>query len=426
MASIIAKLNLKKFLQDTSAPLRVRNIRLLLGGQMASSIGDQFYIVALPWLIFSNGGSAQDLGLLLTTYGVSRLLSVLAGGPLSDRFRPRIIMLVSDSIRMCLVGIMALLARVGHPAFWSLAVLSVLLGTSTGLFLPSSFAILPELLPKQDLQPGNALNSSTTQIANLLGPGLGGLIISLWQVWAAFLLDTISFALSIITLFMIKDRSLHNSNNPVYREYKVDEEHQALETVPSSISFPKFLLSSHLLQAILLVAVFGNLTTGGLLEVALPFLARTFTTNSGGYGLLLVAFAVGALLGALCSGGLSNIPYRGVIALCLGFAMACAFALLPWTGGLTGAFVDLAIAGAANGMSNTFFITLLQQRIPTHLLGSAMGILMFSFFGLYPISVLLTGIFIIHWGIFIFFPICAALIIVSVIFGLLQSEIRHV
>ncbi len=77
------------------APLRVRDYRLLFSGQLISTIGDAFYAVALPWLVLTNGGNAQELGIILSAYGIPRIGSVLLGGVLSDRLRPRRVMLLA-------------------------------------------------------------------------------------------------------------------------------------------------------------------------------------------------------------------------------------------------------------------------------------------------------------------------------------------
>src|SRR5437763_16441996 len=74
------------------APLRVRDYRLLFSGQLISTIGDAFYAVALPWLVLTNGGSAQELGIILSAYGIPRIGSVLLGGDVSDRRHARQVM----------------------------------------------------------------------------------------------------------------------------------------------------------------------------------------------------------------------------------------------------------------------------------------------------------------------------------------------
>src|SRR5215475_9171142 len=90
-------------------PFKVRNFQLLFGGQTISVIGDALYMVALPWLILTTGGSAQELGIVLAAFGIARALSMLAGGWLSDRLGPRRLMLVADAVRLVLVGILALI-----------------------------------------------------------------------------------------------------------------------------------------------------------------------------------------------------------------------------------------------------------------------------------------------------------------------------
>src|SRR5215472_3570268 len=86
-------------------PFGIRNYRLLFGGQAISTMGDALYMVALPWLILTQGGSAQELGIVLTVYGIPRVGSVLLGGWLSDRLRPRRLMLLADAVRAVLVGV---------------------------------------------------------------------------------------------------------------------------------------------------------------------------------------------------------------------------------------------------------------------------------------------------------------------------------
>src|SRR5262249_25223852 len=99
----------------TGSPLKVRNFRLLFGGQSISVMGDALYLVAFPWLVLTTGGSAQELGIVLAAYGIARALSMLAGGWLSDRLRPRRVMLIADAVRVVLVGLLAALAWGGHP-----------------------------------------------------------------------------------------------------------------------------------------------------------------------------------------------------------------------------------------------------------------------------------------------------------------------
>src|SRR6266704_2251475 len=138
-------------------PFTVRNFTLLFSGQSVSIIGDALYAVALPWLILTTGGSAQELGLVLAAYGIPRAGSMLVGGWLSDRLRPRRLMLIADTVRMLLVGILAALALWGHPALWQLCAVAVPLGAFGGAFLPASMSVsgLPILHAQRPPQAGH-------------------------------------------------------------------------------------------------------------------------------------------------------------------------------------------------------------------------------------------------------------------------------
>jgi MFS family permease len=146
--------SLSGLMETTFAPLRVRNFRLLFGGQMLSTIGDMFYAVALPWLMLSSGRSPQDLGTVLAAYGVTRVATVLLGGWLSDRLGPRLVMLLSDALRALLMGLLVVLVASGQTAVLPLAAVSAPLGAFTGLFLPAYYAILPAVLSEEDLPAG--------------------------------------------------------------------------------------------------------------------------------------------------------------------------------------------------------------------------------------------------------------------------------
>jgi hypothetical protein len=176
---------------------------------------------------------------------------------------------------------------------------------------------------------------------------------------------------------------------------------------------------------VLAVGTIGNLTAGGMLEVALPALAHTtLAAGASGYGIMLAGFGAGAMIGGIGAGGLGRLPHRGMTALLLGILQAVAFAVLPFTRGLAGSVLLLVVAGVTNGLGNIFFITMLQRQLPRHLLGRIMGVLMFCVFGLYPLSVAGAGVVVGHFGPVIIFPASGLAMVFAIAFGLLQRELR--
>ena len=410
-------------------PLKVRDFRLLFIGQMISTIGDTFYAVALPWLMLSSGYSPQELGIVLAAYGVPRVGTLLLGGFLSDRLGPRSVMLLSDCMRALLTGILVLLVITNHTQMWHLCAVAVLLGAFAGLFLPAYYAILPEVLNADELQAGNALNTSTIQLALLIGSGLAGLVVSHLQPVAAFAIDALTFVVSAITLTLMQHgrRTSKFKTTPEYQLTSVSSNSlDYTSTFSPDISFWQLLRTWRLLQVAFLVIIFGNFLFNGLFEVALPVLARNqFLTGANGYGLLLALFGGGSLLGGLVAGGLGKIAHRGMLMLTLIMILGIIYALIPFVGGFQGAVVLLGSAGFTNGMLTVLAFTILQQQAPYHLLGRLMGVFLFASLGLYPFSVALVGILSSHFGPAIIFPISAIMMVGASAFGWFQKEIRE-
>lgn len=399
------------------APFKVRNFNLLFGGQTISTIGDALYAVALPWLILNNGGSARELGIVLTAYGIPRVGSVLLGGWLSDRLRPRRLMLVADAFRALLVGLLAALALWGHPTLWQLCAIALPLGAFGGAFLPASAAILPDLLPDESLQAGNALNFSFTQAANLVGSALAGVVVAALTAGTGLALDALSFVVSAASLALVSGKSQQQRQDV--------EGTPPVEDASGQITFGRFMRGSRLMQVILLVGILANFCLGGLMEVALPTLAHgSMHAGASGYGLVLAAFGAGALAGGVFAGMLGKLKRKGLVALLVALVMALSLALTPYWG-VPGAMAWMLIGGISNSVTNVLLITMLQLTIPRHLMGRAMGLLMFTSFGAYPISVALAGVLTSQLGPTILFPFSGLMLGLAVLLGLAQRELRE-
>ena len=418
-----------QFISNLLVPLKVRDFRLLFSGQMISTIGDMFYAVALPWLMLSSGYSPQELGIVLAAYGIPRVGTLLLGGLLSDRLGPRRVMLLSDCMRALIMGILVVLVITGHTEMWQLCAVAVALGAFAGLFLPAYYAMLPEVLTADELQAGNALNTSTIQLALLIGSGFAGIVVSHLQPAAAFVVDALTFVVSAITLASMQAGRRPAKLKATPEDQNISISLNSLEETSAfapDISFWQLLRTWRLLQVAFLVIIFGNFLFNGLFEVALPTLARNqFLAGASGYGLLLATFGGGSLLGGLVAGGLGKIAHRGILMLTMIMILGILYALIPFVGGFHGAAILLGSAGFTNGMLTVLAFTIIQQQAPHHLLGRLMGVFLFASLGLYPFSVALAGILASHFGPAIIFPISAIMMLGASAFGWLQREIRE-
>ncbi len=402
-------------------PLKVRNFNLLFGGQTISVIGDALYTVALPWLVLTTGGSAEELGTVLAAYGIPRALSMLAGGWLSDRLRPRRVMLIADAVRLLLVGPLAVIAMGGHPTLFQLCAIAVPLGAFGGAFLPASQSILPETLSTDELQAGNGLMQASRQGANLIGAAVAGVIVAALTSAAALAIDAGTFLVSALSLALMRTTP-GTGKQAARREKEVTSVQERVEQV----SLWHFLRTSRLIQGTLLIFMVIGLVSGGLIEVALPALVHgPMHGNASGFGIILAGWGAGAFAGALVAGALGKGQHKGLIMLIAGLFMAAMIALLP-TWGVAFAVVCMLLAGVAGSIVNVVLFTAVQLAIPRHLMGRVMGLLLFGSFGVYPLSVALAGVLSNQLGPAIFFPFSGLLLALAMLFGMTQRALREI
>jgi len=137
--------------------LRNRNFRLLWIGEGISLLGDQFYLIALPWLVLSLTGNPLAVGTVLATAGIPRALFMLLGGALTDRFTPRRLMINSNLARMTLTALLAILVATDLIQLWVLYALALFFGLADAFFFPAQTSIVPKLVDRSQLQAGNAM-----------------------------------------------------------------------------------------------------------------------------------------------------------------------------------------------------------------------------------------------------------------------------
>ena len=411
-----------------SGPLAVRSFRLLAGGQFTSTIGDYCYAVALPWLVLSSHGGAILLGTVLACYGVPRMVLIPVGGVLADKIGPRTVMLMADAGRCVVVAAMAVLAARHTASLPALGPAAALIGAGEGLFIPASFALMPSLLNEERLAAGNAISNAAVQAGSLLGPALGGALVATTRAstWA-FVIDAASFAVSALTLALIPRRAASGSVAAAAAEEagasgEVEADPGA-DAAGGAGGVLALLRNSRLLQVLLLVVIAANLAGGGMSEVALPSLAHA-RFGAAGYGALLACFAAGGVIGTLSAARTGGLRMPAIFATMVFLVDGAAIALTPYLGGEAGAAAAMFVVGAANGLGNVTFLTVLQKWAPPAMLGRIMSVIMVGALGSFPLSVVITGVLVRHLGPALFFPVAGALVVVTMLGALTQREFR--
>ena len=157
--------------------MSLRDFRLLFAGATTSLLGDQFALIATPWLVLQLTGDPFVLGIVLALEGIPRAVFMLLGGAITDRLSPRLIMMIADIIRFVLTVLMAFVVFSGIVQIWMLYVFGLGFGLVAGFAIPAENTMVPMLVDEQDLQAGNSIMMGISQLAGFIGPTVAGILI---------------------------------------------------------------------------------------------------------------------------------------------------------------------------------------------------------------------------------------------------------
>jgi len=372
--------------------LRIRNFRMLWIGEGISLLGDQFYMIALPWLVLLLTGNALAVGTVLATAGIPRALFMLVGGALTDRFTPRKLMISSNLARMVLTGLLAALVLTNLIQLWMLYAFALLFGLADAFFFPAQTSIVPQLVGKEQLQQGNAIIQGTAQLSLFVGPVLAGAMISLLDgdathstsgIALAFALDSLSFIASITMLGLMRIEQVNA------RAEKTEG------GVFASIREGLLYVWNDATLKIVFPIVMGlNVLINGPFAVGVPVVARTrFPEGAAAFGLILSVSGGGALLGTVLAGVLPKPSNKrlGTVSLSILSVMGIGLAVIGFAPTMYFAATAALVMGIANGYANIMLITWLQQKVAPEMTGRIMSLVMFAAIGLNPISTALAG-----------------------------------
>jgi MFS family permease len=397
--------------QVSAHPLSNPNFRLLWIGATISVLGDQFYLVALPWLILQMTSSSVALGTIMMMAAVPRAVLMLLGGAVSDRFSPRKVMMMTASTRTVFVGAIGALLWMHFLQLWHLYVLAFAFGVADAFGAPASQAFMPSLVEPEQLPAANSASQSSIQLSSIVGPAPAGLVVkSLGAAWA-FIIDAVSFLFIIGALWKLPD--------PPKRE------HAARPGMWTSIvDGLKYMNSDMALRGLLLVSTALNFCISGPFAIGLPWIAKNRFASPVAYSIFVSAAAAGGLLGVLFAGvfrprrrGPILIFASGIITLCM--------AGIGLLGHLWLLAAVLFVVGFSAGFLNVHLIAWFQQRVEREMLGRAMSVLMFAAFGLQPVSLMVAGI-VVKWGVMVLFTMASALLALVTVRTAFLAPVRSI
>jgi MFS family permease len=398
--------------------LSLRDFRLLFAGMSTSLLGDQFALIATPWLVLQLTGDPFALGIVLALEGIPRALFMLFGGAMTDRFSPRMIMLAADTIRLVLAVLMAIVILAGIVQMWMVYIFALGFGLVAGFAVPAGNSIVPMLVEEQDLQAGNSLVMGTGQLVGFIGPVVAGILIgnsaeSLTGVGLAFAIDALTFAISAITLFLMR------GGGTIPTPTDTASQESVWAAIMDGL---KLVWNDHGLRVIFLVIAAVNFLFVGPILVGIPVIAdQRLAEGAVAFGLLMAGFAGGNLGGFLLAGVLPRPTGTTMRLVILGLLVVFGV-VTGLVGFITITWVDVGLMlllGLGNGYMTILLFTWIQTRTPKTMLGRIMSLLMLSSAGLVPISQALAGT-LGAWNLTVLFVLAGGAIVLMTIWTAFQ------
>ena len=362
--------------------LRQRNFRLFWFGQMISVTGTYMQVIGQAWLTLELTHSALQLGVVGALQYLGVLLFSLFGGVFADRWPKRRILLVTQTLAMLQAGALWALIASHTIQLWHLYALALLLGLTNSLDRPTRQAFVVELAGRADLPNAVALNSSLGNLARVVGPGLGGILIAAWGVQSLFLINAISYLAPLVALTLIRGAELHAQARPTAGDGL---------SVWASLREGFAYIWATPTVCIVIVVVGIALLFGSNFNVLLPLFATNILhTGAPGYGLLSAAMSAGALLAALWMAWSNTRPTtRRVLMAALVFAVVEGMFALSRSAPLSLGLI--ALVGFAETSYAEFGAMLVQLLAPDHLRGRVMAVCTLFFDGSVLPGYLLVG-----------------------------------
>lgn len=338
------------------APLREsRDFRRLFAGRFVSMAGNAVATTAANWQVYGLTHSSLDVGLLTLVASSGMFIGLLAGGMLADRHDRRTLLMAVRLPQAALAAGLMANSLLSRPQLWPLYLLTFGIGLLSGLSSPASTAATPALVGEHRLAAAAALNATASQLGQLGGPALAGILIAgSGGVASCYAIDAACFAIFAVAMTTV---------GPLPPETRAQR--PGLRSLAEGL---RYVRRNGVVGGMLLVDT--NAMLFGMPSALFPALAsQHFHGGSATFGLLVAAPGLGAMVGAATSGWTGRLRRPGLVIIGAGIVWGAAIAAFGLVRILPLALVFLAVAGAGDLISEVLRNTLLQRYTPDPLRG---------------------------------------------------------
>lgn len=386
-------------------PFVHREYRVLIAALAVSIFGSGMWAVGMVYQVIRLGGGPLELSLVAAAGSVGLVAFVLAGGIAADRVPQRLLIIAVEGTNLAVIAAISGLALAGWLQLWHLAVGAFVLGVGAAFFFPAYSAILPRILPPEDLLAANGMEGTLRPILQqAAGPAVAGILVAALSPSHAVTGVAACHLLAFIILNFLGQHALdapgtgtagtdrtaggavvERTGGAAVERTKASFFHDLREGVSYTVRTPWLLWT-------LLWACISVLFLIGPIEVLLPFVVRDqLGGDSRMFGFLLAVMGVGGAAASLATASFA-LPRRYLTVMMVSWGAGS----LPLAAvGIMDSFWMVAAAlfifGATGGIGMVIWGTLLQRRVPAHLLGRVSSLDFFVSLALMPVSMALAG-----------------------------------
>ncbi len=366
------------------APFRIREYRLLIAAVSISIFAEGMWTVVMALQVIAVDNDPASLSLVATCLAAGLVGFVLVGGIAADRINQRAIIIAVEAVNLAAVSMVSILGLTGALTIWHLAVAAAALGIAAAFFFPAYSAILPRILPADQLLAANGVEGVVRPVfQRAVGPAAAGVVIGATFPSAGAVVVAALFGIALVLLVATRPptKPATPELDPVRPRVLTD----LREGFAFMVGTP-WLLWTLLFASMFVLVVLGPI------EVLLPFIAHDrFADGDRTYGFILAFFGAGGAIGALA---VSSVPlprrYLTVMMAMWGLG-SLPLAVMGTTSSFTVMAMSSFVVGVTDGAGMVIWGTLLQRRVPTAMLGRVSSLDFFVSLAFMPVSFAIAG-----------------------------------
>ncbi len=366
------------------APFRSREYTLLIAAVSLSIFAEGMWAVVMALQVIELDNDPASLSLVATCLGAGLVAFLLVGGIAADRINQRMIIIAVEAVNVVVVSAVAVLGLIGALHIWHMALAAAGLGIAAAFFFPAYSAILPRILPAEQLLAANGVEGTVRPVfQRAVGPAVAGMLVGATFPAVGSVAVAALFAIGLLLLVITR---------PAVKSPVREPDHPRPQLMRDLKDGFAFMLRTPWLLWTLLFASMFVLVVLGPIEVLLPFIAKDrFADGARTYGFILAFFGMGSALGALAVSS-RRLPRRYLSVMMAMWSIGSVPLVVV---GVTSSFPLMAAAtfiiGITDGAGMVIWGTLLQRRVPTEMLGRVSSLDFFVSLAFMPVSFAIVG-----------------------------------